>query len=110
MAAHSDKAGPVLLERSRREGRRDQDIPFNRPTQARDPACLIHRRPDHREIKPIRAADVAVEHVANMQAQVDARGWQSLSSPTLAQGSHPLARSLLGIKSAAAGLARSIGP
>src|SRR3954469_8497030 len=109
MAAHSDKAGPVLLERSRREGRRDQEIPFNQPNQARDPAGLIHRRPDHRKIKPIRAADVAVEHVANMQAQVEACDRQPLAPPTFTQGAYPLTRSRFGIESAPTGVARSIG-
>src|SRR3546814_5839076 len=44
---------------------------LDRAAHGGDPADLVHRRPDHGEVEPVGAADVAVEDVADVEAEID---------------------------------------
>src|SRR5262245_38855794 len=49
------------------EGRRDQHRLLDRPAHGGDPAGLVDRWPHHREVESLGAADISVEHLADMQ-------------------------------------------
>ena len=51
-----------------------QRVAVHRAAHGADAADLVDRRPDDGEIQPVLAADVAVEHLAHMQAEVDLGG------------------------------------
>lgn len=55
------------------ELRGDEDLATQGLTQSLDAGDFVDRRPDHRKIEPLDGADVAVEHVSEMQREVDRR-------------------------------------
>ena len=67
------------------EIRRDQQRPVDRAAHRGDAAGLVDRRPDDREVQPVDAADIAVEHLADMQADIDRRGRPLLGPAPLVQ-------------------------
>src|SRR5918996_5101086 len=50
---------------------RDQQVAIVLPAQGLDPARLVDGRADDGEVEPIDAADIAVEHVTEMEHDVD---------------------------------------
>ena len=68
----ADRDQPLGRGRGRLgEGLGNQEVALVLATEPLDPRCLVDRRSDHREVEPIGAADVAVEHVAEMQGDVE---------------------------------------
>src|SRR5207248_3695600 len=54
-----------------RESLRQQDAALDRAAHRGDAGDLVDRRPDDREIEPLVTADIAVEHLADMEAEID---------------------------------------
>jgi hypothetical protein len=50
------------------------------------PGCEIHRRIDAGEIQPITAADVAVQHLADMERQTEAEAFDGMIAIGMSQG------------------------
>ena len=59
------------------EGGGGQDRLIHRAAHGGDAARLVDGRPDDREIEAFAAADVAEEHLADMQAEIHLRGRQA---------------------------------
>ena len=66
----ADRYEPAAHAVNVSEGLRDQHWLLDRPAHGGDPAGLVDCRPDHGEIEPLGAADIAVEHLAYMQAEI----------------------------------------
>ena len=49
------------------KARRQQHVLIDRAAHREDPADLVDGRTDHREIEAVLAADIAAEHIADMQ-------------------------------------------
>src|SRR5262245_42576622 len=73
----------------RGEGRRQDDILLERARHGGDARQLVHRRPDHREIKAIDAADVAIEHLADVEAYIASGGGKPLGGALLVDSLDP---------------------
>ena len=71
----SDSSRPAQESRSD-ELSGDEDFAAERVAQFFDPGDLVDRGPDHCEIEPIGRADIAIEHLPDMQRQIDADGRQ----------------------------------
>src|SRR5262249_6365201 len=61
---------PAFFVPDARECGRHQHRLFHRTTHCRNAANFVHRRPDHREIEPFRASDVAVKNLADMKTKI----------------------------------------
>src|SRR5437879_5239471 len=64
-----------------RESLRQQDAALHRAAHRGDASDLVDRRPDDREIEPLVAADIAVEHLADMEAEIDFGRRQVVAGP-----------------------------
>jgi len=64
-----------------RESLRQQDAALHRAAHRGDASDLVDRRPDDREIEPLVAADIAVEHLADMQSEINIGGRQAFPGP-----------------------------
>jgi len=64
----------TLVAHRTREFRRDKHIPAQGLAQGLDARCFVDCRPDHREIESVDGVNIAVQHLANMQSQVDRGG------------------------------------
>src|SRR3712207_7359890 len=51
---------------------RQDDRTIEGAAQGLHAACLVHGRPDHREVEATGGADVAVEHVSAMERDIEA--------------------------------------
>src|SRR5262249_56920540 len=67
------------------KGRRHETGLISRAAHRGDGAGLVHRRADDREVKPLAAADIAVEYFADMQAEVHVGNRFAGSLPALVQ-------------------------
>src|SRR5437868_5481394 len=56
------------------ESRRDDDALLQRAAHAADPAGLVDGRPQHREVEPLAAAEIAEQQIADMERQIEIRG------------------------------------
>ena len=63
---------------ARRECRGCQGVAVDRAAQRDDAADLVDRGADHREVQPVLAADIAVEHLPDVQAQIGVGQGQAL--------------------------------
>src|SRR5215207_10310668 len=88
--AHRHEPRAFLAVHRADERRGEQHVPLHRTAHRGDPCRLVHRRPDHREVEPVRAADVAVEHLADVQPEVDAGDRQPSRGPARVQRHDPL--------------------
>jgi len=68
-AGRDEIALPPRIEAGTK-GRRGQEFAIDRTAHRGDTADLIDRRPHHREIQPVLAADIAIKHLADMQADI----------------------------------------
>src|ERR1700730_540114 len=57
-----------------------------RGAHAGDPAGEIDRRPDHREVEPRGAADVAIHHIADMERDAEGEGSAAGAAPLAIAG------------------------
>src|SRR5262249_18437204 len=96
--ADRDEAGALARARCRDEVRRHQHAAIDRAAHRRNPARLVHRRPDHCEVQTIVAADVAVEDVADVEAQVDRGDGSSLGGAPDVQRRDPGSKPRLGLE------------
>src|SRR6266498_5279393 len=62
---------------------RDQHRLLDRPAHGGDPARFVDGRPHHGEIEPLGAAEIAVEHLADMQARSEEHTSELQSRPHL---------------------------
>src|SRR5438094_9947269 len=78
-----DRDEPAALQSVHRlrEGLRQQHAALDRAAHRGDARNLVDRRPDDREIEPLVAADVAVEHLADMEAEIDFGRRQVVAGP-----------------------------
>ena len=60
--------------------------------------------PDHGEVEPVDAADVAVEHLADVQAEIEAGHRQARGLAPLVQHGHAAVRVGRGVERAGAGV------
>ncbi len=67
----AERPQPAGVARRRGELGRDQHPCRQRLAQGLDPRRLVDRRPDDREVEPVGGADIAIEHLADMQSEVD---------------------------------------
>src|SRR5438105_2358503 len=51
-----------------------QHLAAQRLAQGLDPGDLVDRRADHREIEAVDRADIAVQHLTEMEGEIDRRG------------------------------------
>src|SRR4051794_21900435 len=75
-------------------------------TQPGDAASPVHRRPHDREVEAVVAADVAVEHLADMQAEIRLGVRQAGAAAAFVQRPDARPHRRLGPECAGAGLAR----
>src|SRR6476646_3093813 len=68
-AGGDQKAAPACVQAAAKMGG-GQQFAVDRTAHRRDAADLVDRRSHHSEIEPVLAADVAVKHVADMQADI----------------------------------------
>jgi len=54
---------------------RKQHVAFNRPAHRGYAGDLVYSRPTHREVEPFVAADITVEHFANMKTEINMCDW-----------------------------------
>src|SRR5207253_665155 len=52
---------------------RDLHLAAQRLAQGLDPGDLVDRRADHREVEAVDRADIAVQHLAQMEGEIDRR-------------------------------------
>ena len=74
------------------EALRDQQRLVDRPAHGGDAADFVDSRADDGEIEAVLAADIAVEHLADMQAEIHLGGRQFLGFPALVEHGDRLAR------------------
>ena len=78
VTSNRDKIVPLPTER-RVESRRYQDRLVDQAAHGGDPADFVYRRPNHGEIKPFAAAEIAVDDFAGVKAEIDVGRRQSAS-------------------------------
>src|SRR5437764_7582929 len=78
-----DRDEPAALQSRHRvrKSLRQQDAAFHRTAHRGDAGDLVDRGPDDGEIEPLVAADVSVEHVADMEAEIDFGRRQVVAGP-----------------------------
>ena len=79
---------------------RQQHVLVERAAHGGDPAGLVDRGADHGEVEPVVAADVAVEHLADVQAEIEARDRQAVGRAPLVQGADAADRVAGGVERA----------
>ena len=67
----SESLEPVAIADRGGELRGDQDPAPQRFAQSLNARHFVDRRPDHREVEAIDGADIAVQHLADMQRKID---------------------------------------
>ena len=70
VAADRDQPRAVRFVGGGGEGRRQQHVALDRAAHGGDAADLVDGRADDGEVEPVGAADIAVEHLADMQAEI----------------------------------------
>src|SRR6185437_2995340 len=70
VAADRDQALPRRAARCR-EGGREEDVLVGRAAHRGDPAGFVDGGADDGEVEPVLAADIAVEDLADMKAEID---------------------------------------
>jgi hypothetical protein len=67
----AERIEPVAVSRSGSELGGDQDLAAQRLTQGFDASGFVDCRPDHGEVEPIGRAYIAVQHLPDVQREVD---------------------------------------
>src|SRR3954451_14591842 len=81
VAAGGDEIAPAGGVEALVEFRRGQQLAIDRTAHRGDAADLVHGRTDHGEIEPVLAADIAVEDLADMQADIRRTWWDGPPRP-----------------------------
>src|SRR5262249_56673127 len=84
-------------------------VAAGRPEPRRAAGTPVPRGPNPRKTEPLVAADIAVEHLADMEAEIDLRGGQSLAGAMLVEPREPVLQRSLRRDRRAAGLRGGIG-
>jgi hypothetical protein len=83
--------------------RRRQQFAIDRSAHRGDAADFIDRRPHHREVEPVLAADVAVKHFADMQADIGRSGRPAIAGAAGVERGHVASETMLGPKGGSPG-------
>jgi len=97
---HETTAG---LAARQREGGRGDDRSLDSPAHALEPGRLVDRRAQNREVEPLGAADVAVEHLAQVQPHEETGRRLPCRPPLRPEPIDPLERGLCGVESGPTG-------
>ena len=90
IAPDRDQPLPVVADVGERGGHQERLV--DRPAHRSDAARFVDRRPDHGEVETFEAADIAVEHLADMQPEIDVGDWKVIRRPALVQRGDALTR------------------
>ena len=101
--AGRDQIAPAGRIQSGPKGRRRQQVAVDRTAHRSDPADLVDRRPHHREIEPVLAADIAVEHFADMQTDIGRCRRPALGGTAHIERGHVSPETMLGLQRRAPG-------
>src|SRR5208282_6898782 len=84
-AADRREPAPPLRD-GRDEARREQDRLVHRSAHRGDSGNLVHRGTDYGEVEPLLAADVAIEHDAEMEPKIHIRRRETLGATARVEG------------------------
>src|ERR1041385_7885138 len=91
-----DKPATLQSRHRFRESLRQQDAALDRTAHRGDASDLIDRRSDDGEIESLVAADIAVEHLADMEAEIDLGRGQIVAGPAPVEIGATVPQPLLG--------------
>ena len=77
VTSNRDQPLPVFGTGGGNQSLREQYVALDRAAHRGNAVDLIHGRPNDGEVQPLEATDIAIEDVANVQAEIDLRYWQS---------------------------------
>src|ERR1700734_4108258 len=92
-----------MLGAGLRKRGREQDWLIHRAAHSCDAAHLVHRRSDDGEIEALLAADVAIEDLAEMEAEIHFGRRQAFLESARIQGRNRLSRGARGVERGRAG-------
>src|SRR4029077_444843 len=100
----AERLETTLVAHHRGELGGDQHLAAQGLTQGLDARDFVDRRPDYGEVETVDGADIAIEHIPEMECEVDRGNWLAGLLPRDMEPIEALHRFCGGIESLAAGL------